>query len=282
MKSIGFLILFLFQILNCFSQCNSTNRPFINSLSFDAPSDGQINVINATGETYTLQQKVASGTFTDLNLKINNLGLYNFKSNGSNGSCFRVVSKVLNCLPSEEICIPDWEVESIPLKNVVTVETIANDEIIILRNSIQAGYERGINSRFQFEDSNIQCRDDYVYRVVVKLGSTTITTHNKVVRVLAGDCAVQDILVPTVFTPNKDNINESLGVIGKTEDFYSLVIYNRWQNTVFETSSIGIQWNGNIQNGSEPATEGLYFYVLKKRNKIADIVEVKGTLLLVR
>ncbi|MCX7743344.1 MAG: gliding motility-associated C-terminal domain-containing protein [Flavobacteriales bacterium] len=82
------------------------------------------------------------------------------------------------------------------------------------------------------------------------------------------------IVVPNVFSPNDDGINDILFIPGLPLKFH-LIIYNRWGNAVFETEDPNQLWNGKINNTGEKATSGVYFYVLKRM----DTGEVqKGTL----
>ncbi len=65
------------------------------------------------------------------------------------------------------------------------------------------------------------------------------------------------ILAPNVFTPNGDNVNETLKF--KNLEFFStnnLTILNRWGTKVFEKDSYKNDWNGS------GVVDGTYFYIL--------------------
>lgn len=75
-------------------------------------------------------------------------------------------------------------------------------------------------------------------------------------------CVDPDILVPNVFTPNNDNVNDVLtfAEINGVSNF-SIRIVNRWGNTVYYGQN-ELFWDGTNSTG-ELVAEGIYFYVLE-------------------
>jgi gliding motility-associated-like protein len=69
-----------------------------------------------------------------------------------------------------------------------------------------------------------------------------------------------ETVIPNVFTPNEDGLNDFFQPIGEVAYFENLLIFNRWGNEVANLS-YPFQWNGTTQNGNE-ALEGVYFYLL--------------------
>ena len=67
------------------------------------------------------------------------------------------------------------------------------------------------------------------------------------------------IVVPNVFSPNQDGVNEQF--ILETENIATLelIILNRWGNVMATIESLDIGWDGTSPSGNE-ATEGVYFY----------------------
>ncbi|GAB4251585.1 MAG: hypothetical protein Kow0079_05650 [Vicingaceae bacterium] len=65
-------------------------------------------------------------------------------------------------------------------------------------------------------------------------------------------------LIPNVFTPNNDGVNDVLEFVGvdQTQE-YLLRIYNRWGKLVYESSDAKAYWDGGNFK------EGTYFYELK-------------------
>jgi gliding motility-associated-like protein len=71
----------------------------------------------------------------------------------------------------------------------------------------------------------------------------------------------EDFEFPNVITANGDGINDSLDINNyfKTCDEYTLYIFNRWGNLVFEQTKNSNQFVGDTENDKE-LVEGVYFY----------------------
>lgn len=72
-----------------------------------------------------------------------------------------------------------------------------------------------------------------------------------------------DLALPTIFTPNGDNFNDSFEILGI--DAYpenDLSVVNRWGNVVYETSNYANTWAGT-NKGGDPLPDGVYFVILK-------------------
>jgi gliding motility-associated-like protein len=65
-------------------------------------------------------------------------------------------------------------------------------------------------------------------------------------------------ILPNVFTPNGDGMNDRLEFVGidNTQE-YSIQIFNRWGTKIYEGTDALAHWDGNGSN------EGTYFYILK-------------------
>ncbi len=113
---------------------------------------------------------------------------------------------------------------------------------------------------------------------------------NYFVDITAGNCTkrftievagTETLLMPNVFTPNSDNLNEifkpieNCGIAAGT-----LVIYNRWGQQVFKTSEIGNGWNGSV-NGKK-VSGGIYFWAIEYTNFSNTRKRFKGWVELVR
>ena len=83
------------------------------------------------------------------------------------------------------------------------------------------------------------------------------------------------IIVPNVFTPNGDGLNEVFIIKNKNLSQLNLKIYNRWGRAVFSTETVGESWNGNKNNDGPPCPEGTYFYILNATRKDGKQVEEK-------
>ncbi len=72
----------------------------------------------------------------------------------------------------------------------------------------------------------------------------------------------EDLIFPDAFSPNGDGINDFFQIQSSGMKDYSLQIFDRWGNQVFESNKPGYQWNGRTSTGTlVPA--GTYFVLLR-------------------
>jgi gliding motility-associated-like protein len=90
------------------------------------------------------------------------------------------------------------------------------------------------------------------------------------------------IFTPTAFSPNNDNNNDTFLAKGKFISDYNLVIYNRWNNVVFETKDINIGWDGTETDAITPAPPGNYSYKIYGLDPAGQKFEKIGSVILIR
>lgn len=74
---------------------------------------------------------------------------------------------------------------------------------------------------------------------------------------------VNDLIIPTLITPNNDGRNDlfiikGIETLGKT----SLTVFNRWGARIFENKVYDNKWNG-VNDNEDPLPDDTYFFVLK-------------------
>jgi gliding motility-associated-like protein len=69
------------------------------------------------------------------------------------------------------------------------------------------------------------------------------------------------LLLPNVFTPNGDGINDVYEVGLRTANFYELKIFDRWGKMVFSTNDLNTNWDGTY--GGRDCEEGVYYVSVK-------------------
>jgi gliding motility-associated-like protein len=79
-----------------------------------------------------------------------------------------------------------------------------------------------------------------------------------------GSCPVSkdaptEIIIPNMFTPNDDGINDLFFIRGSNLTNFSCSIFNRWGLIIYEYSDINGGWNGK-NNNSEKCDDGVYYY----------------------
>ncbi len=96
---------------------------------------------------------------------------------------------------------------------------------------------------------------------VINCDSTTDTASPPVI-----DTCTEKFLMPNVFSPNNDGINEIFKPI--YHDCFELLnftIYNRWGQLLYESSK-KIEWDGRAKNGKK-VSEGSYFWIIQHKNQ---------------
>jgi gliding motility-associated-like protein len=81
-----------------------------------------------------------------------------------------------------------------------------------------------------------------------------------------------EFVIPNVFTPNNDGVNDWFGLTSNAQVNGQLLILNRWGNVVYEKSFVTSPgafmelWDGTstgsapVSAGSVPVSDGVYFY----------------------
>lgn len=99
-------------------------------------------------------------------------------------------------------------------------------------------------------------------------------------------CAISNVYVPAVFSPNNDGKNDVFTIMGTgVRDIRWLRIFNRYGELVFEkrNSRVGERsagWDGNLKG--TPATAGTYVYMAELTCISGEIFPLKGTVILIR
>jgi gliding motility-associated-like protein len=88
------------------------------------------------------------------------------------------------------------------------------------------------------------------------------------------------VYVPNSFTPNNDGKNDDFRVFGDYIQNYSMVIYNRWGNKIFENKGDSSPWNGTFMNND--CEEGVYPYFIEVNDIFGRKSVLTGSVNLVR
>lgn len=103
-------------------------------------------------------------------------------------------------------------------------------------------------------------------------------TASDTIKVLPGDC---DIYVPTAFTPNKDNLNETFGVVDNASlQYFSMQVYSKWGQLIFSSNDITRKWDGTYKGKNMP--NGSYLWMLNYINSRGRKFYDQGTVMLIR
>lgn len=87
---------------------------------------------------------------------------------------------------------------------------------------------------------------------ICEASDTILITYN--------DCEA-NLVIPNCFTPNGDGYNERFNIVSGNLSSFSMLIFNRWGQLLFETEDINKGWDGKVNGRLCPI--GTYFYLIK-------------------
>jgi gliding motility-associated-like protein len=84
--------------------------------------------------------------------------------------------------------------------------------------------------------------------------------------------------VPNAFTPDGDGLNDTFRPVATVDLIrqFSMVIYNRWGQMVFETTDYSGGWDGN------DAPAGVYTWVISYSDMVGKVVKMRGGVTLIK
>ena len=120
-------------------------------------------------------------------------------------------------------------------------------------------------------------QDDQAYVLTAVTPEGCVATDEVKVEVFKGS----SIYVPTAFTPDGNGRNDVLKPqytgINKLNHF---IIYNRWGQVVYRTSSRTQGWDGRVKG--QPVASGTYIWIVSAQDVAGHKYEMKGTVTLIR
>lgn len=123
--------------------------------------------------------------------------------------------------------------------------------------------------RYTFEEAGI-------YDVTLHVTNTAGCSDTASFRI---EVAISSLRVPNVFTPNGDGKNDEFRVAYRSLIKFSGYLYNRWGRRVFSWTDPQEGWDGTI-NG-QPASPGVYFYVIQAEGSDGVKYKLKGDVTLI-
>lgn len=94
------------------------------------------------------------------------------------------------------------------------------------------------------------------------MSSTGCMDSYSVTVIVMGEAS--SLLIPNIFTPNGDGINDQFRANGIGIDQFECKIYDRWGVPMAELASIQSGWDGRISSGAK-ASDGTYYYIMKAK-----------------
>ena len=242
-------------------------------LSFDITYsiNGQtpINAGNQNVGTYSLNNLTVDDTVS-ITINTNGTGCYQ----QATGVCYSE-----SCTPSQALFLP--EPKTITSSNPITT---------FINSSVNSN-----TYLWDFGDGNTssQANPNHEYTI-------NNETENYEVTLIAynvdgcNDTTRQTVLVkeeliyyvPNTFTPDGDEFNNEFKPIfysGHDPYSYTMVIFNRWGEIVYETSNLDIGWKGTYGDSGDIVQDGVYIWKINFNEKGIDKnIEITGHVLLIK
>ncbi|MGZ3863989.1 MAG: T9SS type B sorting domain-containing protein [Bacteroidia bacterium] len=119
------------------------------------------------------------------------------------------------------------------------------------------------------------------YGVVLVVTDANGCKDTAITTIIVTDAPVV-IIIPNVFTPNGDGINDVFSITGVGISNFNCRIYDRWGIFLYEWSDLKGGWDGkNVSNGKE-VTDGTYYYIIKYLDDKLKAYTKQGYLQLIR
>lgn len=90
------------------------------------------------------------------------------------------------------------------------------------------------------------------------------------------------VVIPNVFSPNGDNINDIFTITAFGATNFNCKIYDRWGLLLYEWNDVKGGWDGKITSNGKDATDGTYFFILSYSDNNKKPVNKQGYVQLIR
>ena len=112
-------------------------------------------------------------------------------------------------------------------------------------------------------------------------------TTRDTINITVQNCVALNLFIPNIFSPNGDGLNDDFGIYLEDNvqiQEYRMMIFDRWGNLIFQSTSLNDKWNGTI-SGSAALKPDVYVYSLyidyiKNSNRLS--LKRSGDVLLMR
>lgn len=156
---------------------------------------------------------------------------------------------------------------------LITVNDLPSISFNLILPDCEGGLNGSINTEINGVDpityqwsngsvnQNLQIVSAGSYNLTVVDGNGCVASQNFQLPDGEGDC----LLIPTGFTPNGDNQNDTWQIIG-IENFAknNVQVFNRWGQTVFESQGTPVNWSGKYKDEMLPIAD--YYFVVDLGN----------------
>lgn len=237
------------------------------------------------GDVATLTSSSVSGTqwYKDGNL-INGATLRTYQATSSGYYAAKVFSSAVcasalstvyvitaNPVPATPVVSADGDLK-------ICKDDIRNLSVVVPPNSTAQWYKNGtLISGSTGASISITETGTYTNRMITNAGCISALSNPSLVEVVC----TTGIMMPAVFTPNGDGINDKVfAIIPGLRYLRTFEIYNRLGNMVFSTADKGNGWDGTFRGKQQPAES--YIWVIEGVDSRGNKVKKTGMISLIR
>ncbi len=135
---------------------------------------------------------------------------------------------------------------------------VVRSEWWMLKGSDTIFYRADTEHRYTFEEYG-------EYRALLVVSNAVCHSDTTEINI---SISTSQLLVPNVFTPNGDGVNDEFRVAYRSIIEFDCWVYNRWGHLVYHWTDPAKGWDGTI-NG-RPAAEGAYYYIIRAKGADAE------------
>ncbi|MBI2279681.1 MAG: gliding motility-associated C-terminal domain-containing protein [Bacteroidetes bacterium] len=121
-------------------------------------------------------------------------------------------------------------------------------------------------------------KGEYIITLITNNNFNCADTLSRVIKV---DPAY-NFYIPNAFTPDKDGLNEIFTAVGEEIKEFSMQIFNRWGEKIYETHDLAKGWDGKAKDGSEIAQQDVYVYDIRLRDFTGKLHTMQGKVTLIK
>lgn len=121
--------------------------------------------------------------------------------------------------------------------------------------------------------------ENTTYTVTVTNADGCTATGQVEVTARIPQCNPDDVFIPNMFTPNGDGVNDIFKIESIFVEEMSMVIFNRWGQKVFESTTLGSGWDGTFEGSQQDPDVYVYCVTARCINGIDYVAQGNITLM---
>jgi len=113
---------------------------------------------------------------------------------------------------------------------------------------------------------------NFVVILTVQSEYGCVDSVSGIIRILPGF----SIYIPNAFTPNGDGVNDFFNASGTNISEYTMYIFDRWGEMMFESHSLSDGWSGRSARNDEPLMQDVYVYKIIAKDHLGKTYQYIG------